>query len=416
VRHSIIRRSVGVTAAFVAGHALNYALMWGANHLLDSGGFGLFYTSLLIVNVLLSPIIAGMLVLVRRLADAGARHGHSQVVAMTWQVLGGCLRALPIVVLVGLLLAAGVGWLGLEAWPIAFLIPLTVLAVVAAEVLRTAYQGMLLFRWQNAIWIASVGAQFAFAIGAMWLLPRVWMGIGGVMLGSAATFGAFLPWFVRAEKRAPPCDSTELTLDLSKELPMIIGYSLFILLNNIDILIGYWLLPRADLDVYAASSLLPKAITTATFAVAQVLLPVITEQRADGHSSRQSIIKALAMATGVGAVGAAALWIAVPWLQATPLAIHGLDVPTMITLAVAAVALSAIRVLVIVEIALRRYAVGVAQGGAILLFAVLCGTHAAPVLRIAEIYAAVTCGFLAIVALAVVPRPLISGFFQSPVR
>jgi hypothetical protein len=416
VRHSIIRRSVGVTAAFVAGHALNYALMWGANHLLDSGGFGLFYTSLLIINVLLSPIIAAMLVLVRRLADAGARQGRGQVVAMTWQVLGGCLRALPIVIFVAALLAVAACWLGLEAWPIAFLIPLTVLAVVVTEVLRMSYQGMLLFGWQNAIWIASVGAQFAFAIGAMWLLPRVWMGIGGVMLGSAVTFAAFLPWFVRAEKKAPSRGRTGLTLDLGKELPMIVGYSLFILLNNVDILVGYWLLPRADLDIYAASSLLPKAITTATFAVAQVLLPVIAEQRADGLSSRQSIIKALAMTIGVGASGAAALWIAVPWLQATPLAIHGLDLPTMITLAVAAVALSAIRVLVIVEIALRRYAVGIAQGGAILLFAVLCGIHAAPVLRIAEIYAAVSCGFLAIVALAVVPRPLIFGLFQSRVR
>ena len=74
--------------AFVAGHVLNYALMWGANHLLDSGGFGLFYTAVLIINVLVSPMMAVMLVLARRLADAGAKQGRGRVVAMTWRCAG----------------------------------------------------------------------------------------------------------------------------------------------------------------------------------------------------------------------------------------------------------------------------------------------------------------------------------------
>ena len=61
LRHSIVRRSAAVMIAFVAGHAINYALMWTANHLLDTGGFGLFYTAVLIVNVLFSPMMAVLL-------------------------------------------------------------------------------------------------------------------------------------------------------------------------------------------------------------------------------------------------------------------------------------------------------------------------------------------------------------------
>ena len=297
MRHSIVRRSAAVMIAFVAGHAINYALMWTANHLLDTGGFGLFYTAVLIVNVLFSPMMAVLLVLTRRLADAGATQGRDQVVAMTLLALGTCLRALPVVVLVAALLAIAAGWLGYEAW-LAFLIPLTVLALVATEILRTSFQGMLLFGWQSAIWVVSNAAQFVCAVGAMWLVPRVWPGIAGILAGAIVAFVVFIPWFVRASRAASP-RSIAPGLDLVGEWPMIIGYSLFILLNNVDILVGYWLLPRSELDIYAASSLLPKAVTTATFAVAQVMLPVIVDQKADGLSYRQSIVKAIAMTAGL---------------------------------------------------------------------------------------------------------------------
>ena len=151
---------------------------------------------------------------------------------------------------------------------------------------------------------------------------------------------------------------------------MIVGYSVFVLLNNIDILAAYWLLPRAELDTYAASALLPKAVTTMTIAVAQVMLPVIVDQKADGVSYRQSIVKAIAMTIDLGAAAAAVLWMAVPWVQSTPLAIRNLDFPMMMTLAIAAMALGAIRVFVVVEVALRRYAAGHRPDGAITVFGV----------------------------------------------
>ncbi len=77
----------------------------------------------------------------------------------------------------------------------------------------------------------------------------------------------------------------------------------------------------------------------------------------------------------------------------------------MMTLAVAAIALGAIRVFVVVEVALQRYAAGFTQAGAIALFALICLLSAAPALRIAELYAVVTLSFMVIVAIALImPR------------
>ena len=88
LRHSIIRRSGGVTIAFLVGHAFNYALFWGADRILNSGRFGLFYTAVLTTNIVMSPMMAVTLVMARRFAEVGAIAGRDRVVAMTWHMLG----------------------------------------------------------------------------------------------------------------------------------------------------------------------------------------------------------------------------------------------------------------------------------------------------------------------------------------
>jgi hypothetical protein len=414
LRHSIIRRSGGVTIAFLVGHAFNYGLFWGADRILDSGGFGLFYTAALTMNIVMSPMMAVTLVLTRRFAEIGAIAGRDRVVAMTWHMLGLCMRATPFVIAAGALLGAATPWLGIEAWPVVLLIPIAVLAMVVAEILRTSLQSMLLFARASALWVANTGCQFAFSLGALVLFAKVWTGIAGILVGAALASAAFLPCFPRAARQTLSEPLELVPLHLKQEIPMIMSYSLFILFNNIDIFLGYWLLSRADLDTYAASALLPKAIITATFAVAQVVLPVIAEQRANALSFRLSAIKAIAMATGIAAAAAGSLWVAIPFLQGTPLAIRGLDFELMSILAIVSVTLSTVRVLVVVEVALQRYPVGFAQAGAIVLFVILCVMSNAGPLRIAELYLIITAGFLLLIGLASATARTVSfGFMQS---
>jgi hypothetical protein len=402
-----------VLIAFVAYQALNYALLWAANHLLGSGGFGLFYTAFLIINVLLSPILAVILVWTRGLTDLGARFGGEQVVATTSRALKACARALPFVALAAAVLGATAWWLGFEAWSIALLIPLTVLAFVVLEILSASFQSVLLFRWQIAVWLIGGIARLGFTIAALWLVPRVWSGLLGILAGAVVASAAFVPSFLRAGRTAPARPAI-VAFDLAHEWPMVVGYSVFVLLTNIDILVGYFLLPRTSLDVYAASALLPKGITMATFAVTQVLLPVVVDQKADGLSYRGSITKAIVLTIALGSAGAVVLWLAVPWVQLTSLAIHGLDFRVMMTLAAAATVLGAIRVLVIAEIALQRYFIGLAQIGVIVVFAVLCAISTASAPRIAELYAAVSGTFMLIVAAVLMSRrPLL---FLSPTQ
>jgi O-antigen/teichoic acid export membrane protein len=394
VRYSIIRRSAGVTGPFLLGHAFNYALFWGANRILDTGSFGLFYTTMLSINVLMSPMAAVTVVLARRFAEIGALSGSGQVIALTWRLLGMCLRVTPIVLGAAFAIAVAAKWIGIEAWQIIVLVPMTVLALVVVEILRTSMQGMLQFARASVLWVTTTGLSCAFAFAALLISMKVWSALAGLLAGTLIVAGAFLLRYPRHDPRRSVAALPTVELDLVRAIPMILSYSLFILLNNIDILVGYLVLPRAELDAYAASALLPKAVVTATYAIAQVVLPVIAEQRSAGARFRQSAVKALGLSAVAAIAAVALLWFAVPFAQQTVFAIRKLDVELLKVLAIGSVALSVLRIIVVVEVALHRYAIGFAQAGAIGVFVLFCLTFGAHPLNIAAGYAATVASFL----------------------
>jgi hypothetical protein len=392
LEHSIIRRSAGVTAAFLFGHAFNYALYWGADHILDPARFGLFYTAVVSVGVAMSPMIAVTLVLARHFASIAAREGRESVTAATRAVLAFCARACPVVLVFSALIASAAPFVGVDSWQVAFFIPLTVFASVIVEIERSALQGMLLFARSSALWIANTGAQFAFSLGALYVFSTVWTGIAGLLIGAVGAGVAFAPWFFRSNQQRKPAQP--ILPFLKRDAPFVVSYSLFVLFNNLDILAAYFLLPRIDLGIYTASALLPKAIVTATFAVAQVILPVLTARRTTGLPLGRTLIKGVGLTLGVASGAFVLLSTGVPWLQSTPLAIRGLDLELMRMLAIGAVAFCALRVLVVIEVALQQYAIGIAQAGAVVVFALLCtGSPASPV-RIAELYVMVGVAFV----------------------
>src|SRR5262249_26263501 len=138
--------------------------------------------------------------------------------------------------------------------------------------------------------------------------------------------------------------SPRLPFQLAREVRLVASYSLFVLISNIDILFGYALMPRATLSTYAASALLPKAIVLATLPMAPIVLPVIVERHAEGQPIREAGLTALGLVLAAAAAAAAVLWLALPALQATPLAVRGLDIEVTRILAIGAVGLGAARV------------------------------------------------------------------------
>jgi hypothetical protein len=364
----------------------------------------------------MAPIMALLLVLGRVLADAAVTLGQASVARITVRLIALSLRrGIPAAALIAVLLIPLAAQFGVETWPLLVLIPAAVLTFVVSELLRISFQSLLFFRWASAQWIASQAAQFACVVATLLIWHRVWPGILGIVIGAALVAAAFSAWFFREAGKAPSTGSDRLGIAIKAELPLLVSYSLFVLINNMDILLAYWVLPRAALDVYAASALLPKAIITATFPIAQIVLPVIVDRRAGGLSIRYPLVKAVAMAVGMGCMGTAVLWLIVPYLQQTPVAIRGLDIEIMKILTLGAIGLGAARVLVIGEIALKRSLLSIAQALAVVAFAA-GGTSAYTAANLAQLYTLI-CGGFFVLAAALLCLPLVrSVVFHKPVR
>ena len=404
LRHSIVRRSAGVTAAFLFGHAFNYAMMLAANWILGAGSFGIFYTTVLIITVVMSPMVGITVVMSRRLADVNAAEGNDQVLAITRSILGLCARwGIPGVITIGVMLALSSRTFGIEAWQVMMLIPPAVLALISVEVMRASFQSMLLFSWSSVLWVVSQATQFALAIAGLLLIGKVWAGIAGILAGAALASLVFGRWFQGRSAPTQASLDTPQFVGIAQEIPMIASYSFFILFNNIDILLAYVFLPRSALDFYAASALLPKAIITSTFPIAQVVLPVIVEQKTTELPIGLSVVKAVGMVVVSAAAISAILWFAVPLIQKSALAVRGLDFDTMVILSVGAIGLSTLRILVVVELAVRRYIVGVSQVIAVLLFVIACFYIHPSLLSIAKTYTLMIWIWVLLVAVATLP-------------
>lgn len=395
MRHSIVRRSFLVGAAFVSGHGLSYLLLLLSTHLLDKGGFGLFYAATVAVSIGFAPCAAVIMVLVRRLAHAYAEIGPESAVALARKLVLVVLKfGLPAAVAASTLIVVVAPYLGIASGTALVFIPPMVVALVVIEIERAALHAMLRFARASLLWIIAKAAQVGLALAALAATARVWPGIAGMLAGVVVVAAWFSRDLLRKRRVATVEFGDAGWRELKAEVPFVAGYSLFVVLNNLDLLSVYWLLSRAAEDVYAASALLPKAIVIVTLPIAQVSMPVLIERRAGGEAIGFAMFKAFALVAGLAALAAAILIAGVPYVQGTSLMPHGLDMTVMTPLLVAAVALSILRLMVVVELALGRRGVALAQIVPVLVVPVATALAPRDPHSMAIVYTVCCCGYL----------------------
>jgi O-antigen/teichoic acid export membrane protein len=133
-----------------------------------------------------------------------------------------------------------------------------------------------------------------------------------------------------------------------------LGYGLSIVVSNLDILLGYLVLSRAELGVYSASAIFPKAMLVVVTPLMQMLFPMMvgTEQtRSEVLMFLGKIGIALLLLAGAGA--------AIVW-QLSPLVCRGAwgmplcDKPLLDIMLLSVVPLVMLRLLVLLNFARGR--------------------------------------------------------------
>lgn len=399
MQHSVVRRSIAVTMAFVVGNLFYYALLIAANRLLGIGSFGRFYTALSMLNVLYIPAVVLTFMLVRHFTTLNTASGFGAVVGELSLILkqhGLVGAALVAVLIVALVLLGSV--IGVTAVQILVLVPCIALSLYIFEIARAALQGALDFVSYSVAWIGCRAAQFVLAIGAILWLGTAWAGLAGILVASAVS--ACLLLVVIYRRAGTTKAATASSFRVGPALPFILEYGLFIIVNNIDVLIAYFLLPKEQLGIYAATSVLPKAIISVTQPVSQVMLPVLTASTELWRGRRTALLKAFVVCAGIAVVGAAVLSFGRSLACHEGMGIRSCNTDLLVWLALAAIPLSLVRVLVVAGLATgnRRHALVPAL--AIVAFAGLAVAWAHSPLQLGLLYCAFCWLFIVVYGLA----------------
>jgi O-antigen/teichoic acid export membrane protein len=350
LQNSIIRRSLPVTLFFVLGHGFHYLLLAAANWTLPQEAFGLFYTSISLINVLLTPGIVLTFLFAQRFASLAAGSGDRAVREELHRILewsarwGGAATVGAVLILVVFGAAIGV-----QSFAVVLLAPIVSFASFLFETARSALQGMMRFAWFSAAWVLCRAFQCLLGFAAFYFVGTVWSGLAGIAVATlVALIVVRLP--LRAGTAVRPWTEAEL-IKLNEIAPFIAGYGLFTIMANADMLIAYLVLNRDQLGVYAASSVLPKAVVTATLPLAQVVLPVIVSKTVAAAGTRFSVLKGTAGALGLGVVGWLVLTVGSGLVCSSRFGLQFCDNTLLYTLALAAIPLGALRVLIVAGLA-----------------------------------------------------------------
>ncbi len=410
MRHSIIRRSLAVMVFYVAGHGFNYLLLATTNRMLAPELFGLFYLSISLINVLGTPGLVLAMSLAQRFAGLSLAGGSDAVIRDLNRTLRFYVKWGGGAALVGAVALAAAGrFLGVESFAIVILIPAVACAEVMFEIIRACLQGLQRFTWFGVSWVLRCIAQYTLAVTALYLFGTVWAGLTGFLVATTLMnvgVWAILPARTSGSAGDMGHDGAQLPWRTTI-LPQVIAYGLFTLRANLDVLLGYVLLSREQLGIYAASSILPKAIVTVTLPVAQVLLPVVAVRSHAGESVRLAIVKAITTVFVLGGCGALVLWLSSDLACSSRFGIRFCDARLMALLAGAAVPLAVVRVLVVTHLALKFTRRAMLQGLAVGLMVVLSMFAAqGDVYSLATIYLVVCAGtMLAYLGIEVLSRP-----------
>jgi O-antigen/teichoic acid export membrane protein len=362
MRHSIIRRSLILTTFYIAGHGFYYLLLLIANAMLDPTGFGRLYTGWAVLNVLVAPISIIALLLSSYFAQANTSKGPAFVSRMLARI---AVIALPwtaaTVLVLEVLFYVGGRLIGVDSLALILVLPLTAVSFLGVEIVRASLQGTLRFVAYGASWFFWCVAQCAIGAVGLLLTRSPWGCFAGMLVANLLTLGG-LCWAV-----AGGGGGGAAAPDVTEDSPKLASYSLrralafcsafvgFVLFNNADIFLAYLILSPADLGIYTASSVLPKAIVTATQPVVQIILPVVISIQGEGEDTSQAVLKAIFAAFALGAAAFVVLWIGSDLACGSPHGIRFCTSPLMLLLAAAAVPLSVIRTLVTADVAHGRY-------------------------------------------------------------
>ncbi len=357
-QQSIVRRTIVLLSLVVPGFAANFFVYFFTAKLLAADQFGLFYVALTIGNVLysgsniLNAFLTRHLVLTKETAGTGAVIPATLRLERHVLFVGAVVSGL---LFVSFLLVTK--QIGVHSPIIILLIVLdayTAYVVDLGRVLLQTLRRTVPLGFYTTAWMFL---RLGLCVGGVVLFDTVWAALSGIVLSTVVVFGAFHLWIWRTARARPawtPATWTPVNLHLLDLVPAAIGYGLMVLVSNLDVLVGYFVLGDVDLGIYSASSVFPKAALVVVTPLLQMLIPLMI----GSDPSKGPFVTVAARIGGVilalTVAGSVLVWLLADVLCGGRFGLKLCAPPILGILLVSVVPLALLRTLVVIEFARGR--------------------------------------------------------------
>jgi len=356
---SVIRRTLLFMVLIVPAFLANFLVYYLGARLLPADQFGLFYVANTVGNVIFSAALIFNIFFSRLLVQVGHERGEIAVLhAMrrlerTVVPISG---AIALLIVIALLLLGG--YLHIPSQLVIVLIVLDAYSAYVADLGRTLLQSLNRTVSLGLYTLALMMARFVFCMIGILLFGSVSGALAGIVTSAVLVIVMFRIWLARRIKLTGADSGPRLALpSITAILPVVIGYGLMTTMTNLDVLVSYFALKEADLGIYSASSVFPKAILVVMTPVSQMLFPMMFQRGAERRDFLTIVAKICAIVLFASVAAAAMTWLLSDYLCGGAVGLKLCSIPPLSALLLAAVPLALLRIAALFQLARGRDAV-----------------------------------------------------------
>ena len=302
---SIIRRSLFLLLLVVPAYGMNFLFLIISGRLFETKAFGIFYTSLSLINILIAPTIILNLFFARRITLASIVGTHAAMgefrylLKKIWQ---WGIRMALLVCFFMLLLSTT---LHLESGLIVIMIVLTSYSVYFTESTRAVLQGLKKFTLLGIETVSWTSLRLLLGISGILLIEKPWGGLLGISFSALIIFVLF--YYLLIDKYSAGMDSYDQVeaVDIKELIWFCSSYVIFICIMYLDNMVAFVTFDRLNLGIYSKACILSKSIVLLTTPIIQVFFPVMVDRNAKSQIGRVEIAKSFVLTLlMIGFIGA----------------------------------------------------------------------------------------------------------------
>ena len=173
---------------------------------------------------------------------------------------------------------------------------LAILTIISfPQAVNEAYlQGLQYFKWLSASSVLIAILKTIFAILLIWLGFGVSGALGGVVIAVTIVFVVtYIVLHPQLQKGRYSYYDTTGHLSFRSALPVLLANTAFIIMTQFDMVLVKYYFTEQDAGIYAAASILGKAVMYLPGSIAIALFPMVAENHADGKSSSHLLMQAV---------------------------------------------------------------------------------------------------------------------------